>query len=120
MSEPVWIETSDALLLHARLLALHGGATGLRDETFDAEVATAEGLDIIDTATAYTSSIVRNPPFINGSRRTGFLVGILFLELNGFRFTAAEEAAATAVLGLAAGSLDEIGYANFLRANTQK
>ena len=52
-----------------------------------------------------------------GNKRTGFVVGILFLELNGYHFTASEEDAAQAVLGLAAGTLDEQGYAAFLRAN---
>lgn len=31
MTEPLWIEERDALVLHDRLLALHGGAAGLRD-----------------------------------------------------------------------------------------
>jgi death on curing protein len=30
--EPVWIEKGDALALHDRLLALDGGAAGLRDD----------------------------------------------------------------------------------------
>ena len=46
------------------------------------------------------------------------MVGVLFLELNGFRFTTTEEDAAQAVLELAAGTLDEESYAAFLRANT--
>ena len=37
------------------------------------------------------------------------------LELNGFHFTASEEAAAQAVLELAAGALDETGFSAFLR-----
>jgi death-on-curing protein len=41
------------------------------------------------------------------------------LELNGTRFTASEEDAANAVLALAAGGLDEIAYADFLRANVK-
>jgi death-on-curing protein len=45
------------------------------------------------------------------------VLGILFLELNGARFTASEEAATQAVLGLAAGTLDDAGYAAFLREN---
>jgi death-on-curing protein len=45
------------------------------------------------------------------------VVGILFLELNGYRFTASEESAAEAVLELAAGKIDETGYNAFLRAN---
>jgi death-on-curing protein len=63
---------------------------------------------------------VRSHPFIDGNKRTGFVVGILFLELNGYAFTASEEDAAQAVLKLAAGTLDEAGYAKFLRANSKR
>lgn len=63
---------------------------------------------------------MRNHPFIDGNKRVGFVVGILFLELNGIRFTASEADAAQAVLALAAGTLDEAGYASFLRANSQE
>jgi len=45
------------------------------------------------------------------------VTGILILELNGIRFTASEGDAAQAVLSLAAGQMDEIGYTNFLRPN---
>lgn len=70
-------------------------------------------------AAAYTVGILGNHAFVDGNKRTGFVAGILFLELNGYRFTAREETAARAVLELAAGALDEAGYAAFLRANTQ-
>lgn len=56
--------------------------------------------------TAYTADLVRNHPFIDGDKRTGFVVGILFLELNGYTFTASEVDAVQAVLELAAGTLD--------------
>lgn len=36
-------------------------------------------------ATAYTAGIVRNHPFVDGNKRTGFVVGILFLELSARR-----------------------------------
>jgi death-on-curing protein len=45
-------------------------------------------------------------------------VGILFLEVNGYRFAASEEDAAQAVLNLASGELDEPGYIAFLRDNS--
>jgi death-on-curing protein len=45
--------------------------------------------------------------------RTGFVVGVVFLEMNGSHFTASE--AAQAVLELAAGTIDETGFALFLR-----
>jgi death-on-curing protein len=125
MTEPIWIDERDALALHGRLLALHRGAPGVRDEALlesalarpRQQFAYAEPLNLIDMATAYTAGIVRNHPFVDGNKRTGFVVGILFLELNGYRFTATEEDATQAVLALAAGGLDEPGYSGFLRDN---
>ena len=128
MKEPLCIDERDALILHDRLLALHGGASGLRDEGLLKSAlararqihAYADAPSIVDMAAAYTAGIVRNHPFIDGNKRTGFVVGILFLELNGHNFTAGEEGAAQAVLKLAAGTLDEAEYANFLRGNAEK
>lgn len=117
MKEPVWVDERDALALHDRLLALHGGAAGLRDKTLLEPLAYAESANIINMASVYTVGIVRNHPFLDGNKRTGFVVGILFLELNGYLFTASEEDAAQAVLGLASGQLDDAGYTAFLRAN---
>lgn len=69
-------------------------------------------------AAAYTGGIVRNHPFVDGSKCTGFILGILFLELNGHEFNAAEADAAQAVLELASGNLEEAAYSAFLRANS--
>jgi death-on-curing protein len=125
VKEPVWIDERDALVLHDRLLALHGGTAGLRDDGLlksvlarpQQHVAYADSSGIVEMAAVYTAGIVRNHPFVDGNKRTGFLVGILFLELNSYRFIATEEAAAQAVMELAAGNLDESGYSAFLRAN---
>lgn len=127
MTKPIWIEKHDALILHDRLLALYGEAAGLRDDTLLISAlarpqqlhAYADAPDTIDMVTAYAAGIVRNHPFIDGNKCTGFIVSTLFLELNGYRFTASEEDAAQAVLKLASGMLDEAGYATFLRANVK-
>lgn len=127
MREPTWIEERDVLALHERLLALHGGKPGSRDLGL-LKSALARPLqnhayrpdaDIVELAAIYTGGIVGNHAFIDGNKRTGFVVGVLFLELNGYRFEASEEAAAQAVLDLAAGKLREAGYAAFLRANAK-
>ena len=123
MNEPVWIDTRDALVLHERLLSIHGGADGLRDlallESALARprqlLAYADMPEIVDLSAAYTLGIVRNHPFVDGNKRTGFVVGILFLELNGRVFTASEEEAAQAVVQLAASVIEEADYASFLR-----
>jgi death-on-curing protein len=126
MSEPIWIDRALVLAIHDRLLSEHGGADGLRDEALlDSalgrplnHLAYADA-DMVVLAAKYTAGIVKNHPFVDGHKRTGFLLGILFLELNGYRFNASEEAAAQAVLELAAGTVDEDGYCGFLRANVK-
>ena len=128
MKRWLWIEARDARLFHARLLALDGGAQGARNEGLvesalagpHQRVALGERVDPCDLAATYTAGIIRNHSFVDGNKRTGFLIGVLFLELNGSRFTATEEDAARAVIELAAGSLSESDYASFLRDNTRK
>jgi len=64
-AEPIWIDETDALALHDRLLAFHGGAPGLRDEgLLQSALARArqmlayeERADLIDMASASVSSI---------------------------------------------------------------
>jgi death on curing protein len=127
MSEPVWIADELALAIHDRQLVEHGGAEGLRDEALLQSALgrplnhfAYESTDIVELAAKYTAGIVQNHPFADGNKRTGFVVGVLFLELNGYRFTASEEAAAQAVLDLAAGRMDERGFCEFLRANSKR
>jgi death-on-curing protein len=125
--EPVWIDERDALALHDRLLALEGGAPGLRDlGSLRSALARPRQLraygkpDMIQMAAAYTAGIVRNHPFTDGNKRTGFVLGVLFLELNGYRFVASEEDAAQVVLSLAAGKLKESAFASWMRANVKR
>jgi death-on-curing protein len=125
VKEPAWVDASDALAIHAQLLMRHGGASGFRDERL-LESALARprkqvsSPDIIEMATAYTAGIVKNHAFVDGNKRTGFVLGVLFLELNGFDFTASEAEGAQAVLELAAGTVDETGFALFLRDHVKR
>lgn len=125
--EPRWIEERDALAIHDRLLALHGGAIGLRDRGLlesalarpRQHYAYAGESDVVEMAALYTAAIVRNHPFVDGNKRTGFVIGVLFLELHGFDFKASEADATQAVMALAAGTLDEGGYTAWLRENAR-
>jgi death-on-curing protein len=125
--EPSWILERVVLAAHDRLLAAHGGATGLRDARL-LESALARprqhyayaSPDAFELAALYTAGIVRNHPFVDGNKRTGFAIGIAFLELNGFVFQSTEEDATTSVFALAGGDLDETGYATWLRSNAKR
>ena len=128
MREPAWIDYPDALALHDRVVALFGGLEGVRDDALlESALARprqlltyAESAGTVAMAGAYTAGIVRNHPFTDGKKRTAFLVGVLFLELNGYRFVASEEDAAKAVIDLASGALSEAGYVAFLQAHARR
>jgi death on curing protein len=127
MSEPVWIEDELVLAIHDRQLVEHGGAEGVRDEALLQSALgrppnhfAYESTDVVELAAKYTAGIIQNHPFVDGNKRTGFVVGVLFLELNGYRFFAKQEVAAQAVLELAAGTTDEGGFCEFLRANSER
>jgi len=126
--EPLWIEERDVLAIHDRLLAIYGGATGLRDRGLLQSAlarprqhhAYANTSDVVEMAALYTAGIVRNHPFVDGDKRTGFVLGVLFLELHGFDFKASEADATQAVMALAAGTIDEAGYIAWLRENAKR
>jgi len=127
MSEPEWLDIDIVIDIHAEQLALFGGADGVRDRGLIQSALgrpqhkfAYEESDLAALAAAYAFSIAKNHPFVDGNKRTGFVVGVLFPELNGYRFTASEPHAARAVLELAAGSIDENGYLDFLRAHTKR
>jgi len=61
-----------------------------------------------------------NHPCVGGNKRIGFIVGVSSLELNGYRFAAGEPDAAQDVLELAAGSMNEDGYRDFLRSDVER
>ena len=131
--EPLWIEERDVLAIHGRLLALHGGGLGLPDQELRGRGLLESALarprqhhayavkpDVVEMAALYTAGIVRNHPFVDGNKRTGFVIGVLFLELHGFDFKASEEDATQAVMALAAGTVDEASYTAWLRKNAKR
>lgn len=67
---PVWIEERDALAIHDRLLALHGGPIGVRDRGLLQSAlarprqhhAYADSSNIFEMAALYTAGIIRNHP----------------------------------------------------------
>lgn len=126
MKEPRWVLDETVLALHEQLLTEFGGASGVRDLSMLAS-ALARPKHRFDYATppmaelaaAYAFGIIKNHPFVDGNKRTGFAVAVLFLELNGFRFAATEVDATVQTLALAAGDLPETGYARWLATHAQ-
>lgn len=127
MKEPHWLTREECLALHEFMLSEYGGITGVRDEhLLDSALARPQQLfaygkpNIADMAAAYAAGIVKNLPFLDRNKRTGFMLGAGFLERNGFEFRATEAEAALRTLALAAGKMSEKAYAAWLKANSKR
>jgi death-on-curing protein len=117
-----WVDRKLLVLLHDESLAMHGGASGIRDEgLLESALARAANLasygepDFADLAACYAFGLAKNHPFVDGNKRAAFLSVGLFLGLNGYRLTASQAEATVAVFGLAAGDIDEPTFAAWLR-----
>jgi len=124
VKEPLWLSQAFILAVHDRLLADYGGRPGVRDEgLLDSALGKPQNLfaygkpSLFQLAASYAFGIVKNHPFIDGNKRTGFVAAAAFLDSNGFELTATEVEATFKTLGLAAGEVSEARYGVWLKEN---
>lgn len=121
-----WVGADLVYALHDRQLAEHGGPDGIRDPAA-VESALARPLnlaaygtpDAADLAAAYAFGLARNHGFVDGNKRTAWVVARLFLADNGYRLRFDPVEAVKTVEALAAGSLDESQLAAWFRDRLQ-
>jgi len=126
MKEPMWLKHNVVSHVHNLLLAEHGGPSGTREESLlqsaldrpKNKFSYEPHCSLHDLAAAYTFGIAKNHPFVDGNKRTAFVCGALFLELNGFVVTASEADTVVAMESVAAGRLDELQLAEWFRLNS--
>lgn len=94
------IKQEDVLKIHKLLIDQFGGSHGVRDEnslnsalnrpfaTFDQKELYPEP---VDKAAAILESIVKNHPFIDGNKRTGYVLTRLLLLKSGLDIKATQE-----------------------------
>ncbi|MFZ3032822.1 MAG: type II toxin-antitoxin system death-on-curing family toxin [Parvibaculum sp.] len=87
---PDYLTLVEVLAMHEELIALYGGADGVRDmgalESAMFRPQTGYYDDVIAEAAALLESLAVNHPFIDGNKRIAFAVADVFLRLNGFVF----------------------------------
>ena len=127
MKEPLWLSAAVILAIHDRLLADFGGSAGLRDAgLLESALGKPQNLfgygkpTLFSLAASYASGIVRNHPFIDGNKRTGFVAAAAFLDSNGMELMATELDATVKTLGLAANEITEEQYAAWIAANCRR
>ena len=127
MKEPVWVLREVVLMAHEQSLAQFGGSAGVRDAgLIDSALGKPQNLfaygkpNLFELAASYAFGLVKNHPFIDGNKRTGFVVAVVFLKCNGWRLEASEVDATVRTLALAAGEMSESAYAEWLKANSKR
>jgi death-on-curing protein len=120
VNEPVWVLDAAVLIAHEISLANFGGADGIRDAgLLESALAKPRNLfaygkpSLFEMAASYCYGIIKNHPFVDGNKRTGFLVGATFLEINGWRLSATEAEATEAIISVAAGIKSEAELATW-------
>jgi death on curing protein len=122
MKEPEWVAMEVILAIHEAQLAEHGGATGIRDKALLESAlappknlyAYSEKVSLNLLAAALALGIAKNHAFVDGNKRTAWVAGALFLELNGIRVISAGAEVVSVMLDAADGKLTEEEFARWL------
>jgi len=121
------IEIEEALSIHKILIGSFGGADGIRDnsslssalqrpfQTFDGEFFNKS---VLEKAAALVESILINHPFIDGNKRTGYVLLRLFFLRNQMDISASEEQKYDFIISIASGEIRFEGIVVWLQKNT--
>jgi death-on-curing protein len=120
-----WLKEGVVVAMHGEQMAEHGGSPGIRDAgLLSSALARPQNQaayghpTAFDLAAAYAYGIIRNHPFVDGNKRTGFLAAYLFLRLNEWELMSSEAEVVAAVMALAEEEMDEVDFSGWLKNNS--
>jgi death-on-curing protein len=109
------LSKSQVFLIHDQLIAETGGSSGLRDEgmldsALNAPFQTFGEEDVYPSlqqkAARLCFGLVKNHPFLDGNKRIGAHVMLIFLALNGVELQYSQTELSDLILRLASGEID--------------
>ena len=125
--KPQWIDLSVVLAIHEQQIAEHGGSIGIRDlGLIESALGRPQNLllyndpDIFDLAAAYGYGLTQNHGFIDGNKRTAYVVTRLFLVLNGHDINASDVEKVIIFERVGKGEIDQPALATWLRSHSKK
>lgn len=120
------ISKCQLLALHSVLIEAFGGSEGVRDEGL-LESALASPFQTFDGEPVYPSlqskaaqlgfGLIRNHPFVDGNKRIGAHIMLIFLELNGITLRYGQQELIDIVLSVASGEADRQGLFQWILAH---
>jgi death on curing protein len=126
--EPRWIDRVVVEAIHLDQIREHGGLRGLRDEgALEAALARPRNKwaynpssPLTALAAAYAFGLTRNHPFRDGNKPVAFIAMVVFLEINGWTFTAPDDDIVRTIVRLAAGKLSEQQLTSWVQQHSKR
>lgn len=119
----VWVPLDAVLAIHDEQISEHGGIPGVRDlAAIDSALARLRNLlaygkpDAARLAAAYAFGLSSNHGFLDGNKRTAYVVAESFLDLNGYAMDAPDEAVVNTMRAVAVGVMPEEQPAKWFRS----
>jgi death on curing protein len=115
-----WLLDEAVDRIHDRQIQKFGGIPGVRDAGLLASAlqrpknrAYYEDASVTELAATYAIAIAQGHPYMDGNKRTGFIVAATFLAINGWVLSANDEDVIQAFLDVANGVVDEAALAQW-------
>ena len=123
MADPYYLSLEQVLRIHASMVDVYGGATGVRDMgLLQSAVAMPQASyggqalhpTLFDQAAAYLYHLVQNHPFLDGNKRIGAASALVFLAMNGIQIEGDEDGLVELTMAVASGHLGKEAVADWL------
>jgi death on curing protein len=121
------ITKEEVLLIHNEVIKLHGGSNGIREmgglESAIARPYQTFGGDdlypsVFEKAAAMGESIIMNYPFVDGNKRTGYVLMETILRMGQYKISSSDDDLYSFVIGISTGELKFEQIVNWLKANS--
>ena len=119
----VWVPLDAVFAIHDEQISEHGGIRGVRDlAIIDSALARPRNLlahrkpDAAALAAAYAFGLCNNHGFLDGNKRTAYVVAETFLDLNGYAMEASDQEVVSTMLAVASSVMSESQLAKWFRS----
>ena len=116
-------------LIHQQIIEKYGGSSGIRDtnalqSAINRPFQTFDNKELYNTvfekAAALLESILKNHPFIDGNKRTGYVLLRLFLMQHNFDIHATEDEKFNFIINIASGNFFYADILNWLKLQVKQ
>jgi death-on-curing protein len=120
-----YLELDEVIRIHERAIRQYGSSLEMRDlGLLESALATPKQTmfgddlypDLASKAAILLYLLIKNHPFVDGNKRTGFLCVLRFLEVNGYGLAASDDELYQFTLDVATSVMDKDAIGAWIRA----